>query len=111
MAPRCSSRSNGMVGLGGNGSDAHVLVSRSPLMSLTAGKEDEGFSEPIFEIGDLWMVHYSDVSSIDLRCCVCCFFVLQHKILGCLNWVISNVANLQWMISHFMKDCLRCGDG
>jgi len=31
--------------------------------------------------------------------------------LGCLIWVISNVASLQLMIFHVTKDCLRCCKG
>jgi hypothetical protein len=68
---------------------------------VTPGREDEVFLVPLFATGDLWMIDYLDVSSIDLQCCVCCFFIFICKTLRCLSLVILNV----------IKDCLRCCKG
>jgi hypothetical protein len=44
---------------------------------VTPGREDEVFLVPLFATGDLWMIDYLDVSSIDLQCCICCLFIFH----------------------------------
>jgi hypothetical protein len=46
-------------------------------LGYTAAHLDHPVAPPLFATGDLWMIDYLDVSSIDLRCCVCCFFMLH----------------------------------